>query len=95
MIVGAFELGVVPLPRPGHLADVCVDQRGDRLDAVVEHADRGHGLAELLWELPNGIEVFPEVVAHVFLKSSRGRKGWNESCSDFSLFLVCPWGADD
>ena len=69
LIVGAFELGVVPLPRPGHLADVCVDQRGDCLDALVEHAYRGHGLAQLLGELPDSIEVFSEVVAHVSLTS--------------------------
>lgn len=70
MVVGALELRVVPLPRPCHLPDVGVDQRRDRLDAFVEHADRGHGLAELLGELPDSIEVFPEVMAHVGLMSS-------------------------
>lgn len=71
MIVGVFELSVVPLPRPGHLADVCVDESGDFLDAIVEHADRGHGLAELLGKLPDSIEVFPQVVTHMCLA---GRK---------------------
>lgn len=83
LIVGAFELGVVPLPRPSDLADVCVDQRGDCLDALVEHADRGHGLAELLGELPDSIEVFSEVVAHVCPSSEL----WARL---FSRPLLCP-----
>jgi len=64
LLGGSFELGVISLPRPRHLANVCVDEGGDRLHALVEHADPGHVLAELLGELPDGIEVFPKVVTH-------------------------------
>lgn len=66
LVARAFELGVISLPRPRHLADVCVDEGRDRLDALVEHADPGHGLAELMGELPDGIQVFPKVVTHAY-----------------------------
>lgn len=64
LIARAIELGIVPLSRSCHLSYVRVDEGGDGLNTVVEEADRGHRLAKLLGELPDSVEVLPEVVAH-------------------------------
>lgn len=70
-----LEPGVVSLSGTCNLSDVGVDQRRDRLNTIVENADRRHRLAELLRELPDRIKMLKKVVAHPGFVATR-QESW-------------------